>query len=142
MCQTFNDMDSISLLQVPHAYGSILIAHHSPFTWKEQKDDIYFFSSGPLRTEGQYGSTCTPSVTLLHPISHHRGGLCRWWPDTRDSGGFYSLLQGSSTSTRCRHLFPPAAPERRDATPTTAEQRYSYFTHTHTHTTAFPSSSQ
>lgn len=29
---TFNDVDGVSLLQIPHTYSSILITHHSPFT--------------------------------------------------------------------------------------------------------------
>ena len=37
-------MDSVSLLQIPHAYCAILVTHHSPFTWsqtKGQKENKY-----------------------------------------------------------------------------------------------------
>lgn len=54
--------------------------------------------------------------------AHHQAGFCRWWPGTQSSGRFCILRTGSSTSTRCRRLFPPTAPVRRDATPTTVEE--------------------
>lgn len=161
-------MNSISLLQIPHTYSSILITHHSPFTWREKTAShfqvhrhIRLFEADDnlsmcrkctekyckqIKILQKYRIT-DPGFTLQmllqglvivllnlmrHPetprclfdlcLSHHQEGLCRWWPGMQNSGRFYSLQRGSSTSTRCHRLFPPAAPGHRDATPTTEEE--------------------